>query len=156
MSRFTSTFSQVKDFRIQQPRRDLCWGKGTEERGVEQEMGREGRTELQSGYFRPPAWKTHSENPRSSKPGALRLGGTPVTGFIFLVKNLAVRRCLKYASAEAFLLPKQTSTFVERTFKRKKPIIYKRQHIYMYAADLGEGLGPIEKYMAIPCIIRLT
>lgn len=33
-------------------------GKGERRTGVEQEIGREGRTELQSGHFSPPAWKT--------------------------------------------------------------------------------------------------
>ena len=38
-------------------------GKGDRRTGVEQEIGREGRTELQSGYFSPPAWKTTHRKP---------------------------------------------------------------------------------------------
>lgn len=142
MPRSTSTFSQVKDFNQggtyagERGQKNGGWSKRWAGKGGQS-------CSLVSSLLLP--GRPHAESPRSAKPGALHLGGTPVTGFTFLVKNLAVRRCLKYASAEAFLLPKQTSTFVERTFKRKKPIIYKRQHIYMYAADLGDGLGPIEK-----------
>lgn len=38
-------------------------GKGEKRTGVEQEIGREGRTELQSGHFSPPAWKTTHRKP---------------------------------------------------------------------------------------------
>ena len=84
-------------------------GKGDRRTGVEQEIGREGRTELQSGYFSPPAWKTTHRKP----------------------PELQTRCCTcSTLRTEMFLLPKQMSTFVERTLKRKKLVIYKRHHVF--------------------------
>lgn len=75
---------------------------------MEQDLGREGRTELQSGYFCPPAWKTAQRKLRKhqgSKQGALHLRGTPVTGFMFHVKNSAVGGALNTHQQKHFCSP---------------------------------------------------
>lgn len=91
---------------MQQPRRDSRWGKGRE-KGSKQDLGREGRTELQPGSFCPPVWKTAERKQKTPwlQTRCPALTGAPVTGFTFRVENLAVGGGLSTHQLKRFCSP---------------------------------------------------